>query len=488
MIPTSGSSNRSRAIRCSAERPRIPNASRSPRTRRTRPSAFGLEHQSGVDGQLRRFCHVGALRGEEFVDLLGGDGQLRHARPAGVGDGEFGAVLLGEQADGGSLDPQGQVLGHDRHVVSLRLKVSGHCQDPRVVVAQPVTRGKHPRVGVVEFDSEGPAQLPDRDRRVEPPIPDAVLVEEAQCLPGEVTEFRMVPLGLQLGDHDDGKHDLVLVEANHGHGVGQQDAGVDDVCAPVVRTALRTGHHGWTNPLGRGRGATASPGNGPGSDHVARAVRRPSEMSVRGTPASASRSARSSVCKGPPGRTAPCRPLVPDAHVRRRLGRDIPSKNRCHSLAYDGAYGTLYNKTVKSPLTGAGKKRSCGAVIPGAHHTNAPEGSSLEQVPATEPEAFRTVRLGHSCRPVAPASREPPATPDAHSPKRCSVQGTGSPRRWCTCPWNGDRRPSGTGSSALRQCAGTASSTGTRHPPASRQRRERSASARRGRSRVPQAP
>jgi hypothetical protein len=37
--PEAGSQSRSRAIRCSAERPRTPNASRSPRTRRTVASA-----------------------------------------------------------------------------------------------------------------------------------------------------------------------------------------------------------------------------------------------------------------------------------------------------------------------------------------------------------------------------------------------------------------------------------------------------------------
>ncbi|GGQ59242.1 hypothetical protein GCM10010250_34730 [Streptomyces althioticus] len=60
----------------------------------------------------------------------------------------------------------------------------------------------------------------------------------------------MVPLGLQLRDHDDGEHDLVLVEAARGMGVGQQDAGVENVGAPVRLVALCAGHHGRTNPLG----------------------------------------------------------------------------------------------------------------------------------------------------------------------------------------------------------------------------------------------
>ena len=81
----------------------------------------------------------------------------------------------------------------------------------------------------------------------------------AQRLAGEVAEFGMVALGLQLRDHDDREHDLVLVEAGQGVGVGQQHAGVEYVRAPV-------GHHGdscWsprgTNPLGRGESAVRQP-------------------------------------------------------------------------------------------------------------------------------------------------------------------------------------------------------------------------------------
>jgi hypothetical protein len=60
----------------------------------------------------------------------------------------------------------------------------------------------------------------------------------------------MVPLGLQLRHHDDGEHHLVLVEAAQSVRVGQQDAGVEDVGAPVWLVALCAGHHGRTYPLG----------------------------------------------------------------------------------------------------------------------------------------------------------------------------------------------------------------------------------------------
>ncbi|CAM5228061.1 hypothetical protein STANM309S_01619 [Streptomyces tanashiensis] len=104
---------------------------------------------------------------------------------------------------------------------------------------------------MVEFDTQGAAQLPDGEGGVEASVPDPEVVEQAQGLPGEVAEFGMVPLGLQLRHDDDREHHLVLLEARDGVGVGQQDAGVENIGAPVGKAALRAGHHGRTDPLGR---------------------------------------------------------------------------------------------------------------------------------------------------------------------------------------------------------------------------------------------
>lgn len=95
-----------------------------------RLAALGLEDQSGVHGQFGGFGYVQRLLPVEQIHLLGGEGQFRHSRPAGVGDGEFGAVLLGEEADRGRLDTQRQVLGDDRDVVPLGLEVARDREDP----------------------------------------------------------------------------------------------------------------------------------------------------------------------------------------------------------------------------------------------------------------------------------------------------------------------------------------------------------------------
>ena len=73
--------------------------------------------------------------------------------------------------------------------------------------------GQRVGVGVVELDPEGAAVVADRHRLVEPAVGDPQLVEHPQRGAGEVAQLGVVPLALQLGDHHDGEHHLVLLEA-----------------------------------------------------------------------------------------------------------------------------------------------------------------------------------------------------------------------------------------------------------------------------------
>ena len=66
---------------------------------------------------------------------------------------------------------------------------------------------------MVELDVQGAALLADRDGQVEAAVLLAQRVEHAQRGPGERAEFPVVPLGLELGDDDDGQHHLVLGES-----------------------------------------------------------------------------------------------------------------------------------------------------------------------------------------------------------------------------------------------------------------------------------
>jgi hypothetical protein len=65
---------------------------------------------------------------------------------------------------------------------------------------------------VVELDPEGAALFAHRNRLVEPAVDDPQLVQQPERAPREVAELGVVPLALELGDHDHRKDDLVLGE------------------------------------------------------------------------------------------------------------------------------------------------------------------------------------------------------------------------------------------------------------------------------------
>ena len=97
-------------------------------------------------------------------------------------------------------------------------------------------------VAVVELDVQRPAVVPDRHRRVEPPVRDPQVVEDAQRLPGEPAEFGVVALVLQFSDDDEREHHVGFTEAQQRTRVGEQDRSVED-----ERTA--SGHE--STPVGR---------------------------------------------------------------------------------------------------------------------------------------------------------------------------------------------------------------------------------------------
>ena len=127
-------------------------------------------------------------------------------------------------------------------------------EDAGVVVPQAEPGRQDLRVGVVQLDPQGAPVLADRHRAVEPALLDPQVVEQPQGLAGEVAELRMVPLALQLGDHDHREHDLVLLEPEHRLGVREEDRGVEDegfVAGGHVR--LLTARRGERDLLAIGR-------------------------------------------------------------------------------------------------------------------------------------------------------------------------------------------------------------------------------------------
>ena len=150
------------------------------------------------------------------------------------------------------------------------------------------------RVGVVELDAQGAAVVADRQRLVEPAVLDPQVVEQPQRLPGEVAELGMGALGLELGDHDDREHDLVLGEPQQRVRVGEQDGGVEDVGAPAGAVTARAAGSEPRSDSSTGvhaPGVTRAPGPGPARE-----------------PGAGPLSARAACVGGPPGRLGGCRP------------------------------------------------------------------------------------------------------------------------------------------------------------------------------------
>ncbi len=203
-----------------------------PAQRRTRR---GDQLDAGVAGQLPGLVGVDQPGVEQGVHLLGGHLQFGHPGPAGRHD-VLRPVLVGGQPDRRRLDPQRHVLGDQGDPAGgpFQGQVQRAGQNPRVVAVIAESGRQHGRVGVVQLDVQGAAGRADRDRGVQPAVFDPEFVQDAQRLPGEVAELRMVPLGLEFADHDQRQDDLVLVEPVQRPGIGQQDRGVDDVGEPVA--------------------------------------------------------------------------------------------------------------------------------------------------------------------------------------------------------------------------------------------------------------
>ena len=99
---------------------------------------------------------------------------------------------------------------------------------------------------MVQLDSHGPAQIADVDIGVQPAVAHPQVVKMAQRRASEETKLRMIPLGLELGNHDQWQDDPVLSEPADGAGVGKQDARVEHVGAAVLPRLWLGGVRRWS--------------------------------------------------------------------------------------------------------------------------------------------------------------------------------------------------------------------------------------------------
>ena len=242
-MPTDGSARRSIATRCSAERPETSNSVCSPRTRWTRLSSWtrpsadcepAWRATPVLHGSSRASSDVDHPVAVQLVDEAGLDLELGEAGPRRVRR-QLVAVLVGLEADDARLQAQREVLRDDDDVVALQAQVLGDGEDAVVVV---VGRHRRREAGgrlVVQLDAERAAPLVDRVRHRERPVGQPQALEMAQRMAGGPAQLGVVALRLQLHEHDDRDHHLVLVEAHERPRVSEQHRRVEHVGAGTRR-------------------------------------------------------------------------------------------------------------------------------------------------------------------------------------------------------------------------------------------------------------
>jgi hypothetical protein len=113
--------------------------------------------------------------------------------------------------------------------VSLSREIGRDGEDASVVVHQPEPGRQDPGVGVIQFHLDRAAQFVDGQLGVQPAVLYAEVVQEAERLTGEVSQLRVMTLGLQLGDDDNRQDHQMLVEPGECGRIGEQDTGVEHV-------------------------------------------------------------------------------------------------------------------------------------------------------------------------------------------------------------------------------------------------------------------
>ena len=165
----------------------------------------------------------------QVAQLVAGEIDRRDPGPSRV-HGLLGEVLLGLDAQRRGLHAHGEVLRDDRDVLAVLREVHRDGEDATVVVGETHPRGQDRRVGVVELDAQRAVRA-DRDGEVQASVFDTEFIEVTESLTCEVPDLGVVPLTLELGDDDDGNHDVVFGESEVRPWIRQQHGRIEHVGA-----------------------------------------------------------------------------------------------------------------------------------------------------------------------------------------------------------------------------------------------------------------
>ncbi len=135
------------------------------------------EPNSGVARHIPCLFEVDLTVGEHRVDDVGGDVELGHPGPARCHD-VLRVILVGGQSDGAGLDPQRNVLAHQRDSFALGRQIGGAGEDPGVVGLGAEARGQDGGITVVELDVQRTALCPNRNRLIQPAVFESEIIEQ----------------------------------------------------------------------------------------------------------------------------------------------------------------------------------------------------------------------------------------------------------------------------------------------------------------------
>ena len=139
--------------------------------------------------------------------------------------------------------------------MAVGLEVEGDDEDSVVVAAVVAHGARHQIVGsMIELDPDAPALVVD-DRGIgEAAVVFANLLQAAQNGSSGPAEFRVVPLGLEFGQNDDGEDYVVVAKRIEGGWRTEQHRSVEDVGRSLVYSR---------HPMSNRRHMPVSKGNSP---------------------------------------------------------------------------------------------------------------------------------------------------------------------------------------------------------------------------------
>ena len=132
-------------------------------------------------------------------------------------------IFVGGEADRAGLDPQRNVLAHQRHSLAFGREVGGTSQNPGIVGSRAETAREDFGIGVIELDVQRPAFCPNGNRLIQSTVLKTEIIEQPQRLAGEPAQLMMMPFGFEFADDDQRNDHLVFSEPRTRPRIGKQD-------------------------------------------------------------------------------------------------------------------------------------------------------------------------------------------------------------------------------------------------------------------------